>query len=144
MTNAKKTLDVEVAHTFTASAERVYRAWLDPLLVQKWFGPSLGETLPVEIDAKIGGKFRIVQVRDGESVGHSGEYIVLERPHHISFTWATDDDEGYSEVHVQISSVDGGSSVRLVHIIDEQWKEYVDKTRQAWAAMLTEIDTLLR
>lgn len=141
--DAQKTHDVEVEHQFDALAENVYDAWLDPNLAQQWFGPGLGETQPVQIDAKVGGKFRIVQIRDGQPVGHSGEYLVLERPTHLAFTWATDDDEGYDEVHVRIYPSDGRSSVRLVHTIDEQWKEYAGMVHQAWASMLREIDNLL-
>lgn len=143
MVNGKKTFDVEVTHTFTAPAERVYDAWLDPLLAQKWFGPGLGRTQPVEIDAKIGGKFRIVQIRDGEPVGHSGEYLVLERPRRLAFTWATDDDEGHDQVQIQITPSDDGSSVHLVHTMDEQWKEYADRVHQAWGSMLGEMENLL-
>lgn len=139
----KMTYNVEVKHVFQAPPGRVYDAWLDPELAQKWFGPGLGQTQPVEIDPRVGGTFRIVQTRDGQSVGHSGQYLALERPRHLAFTWATDDDEGHDEVRVDIESIDDGSSVRLVHAIDEQWKEIADQIRQAWASMLKEMDNLL-
>lgn len=143
MTTVKNIYDVEVVHTFNVPPEKVYDAWLDAKLAQKWFGPGLGQTQPVEIDAKVGGAFRIVQIRNGQAVGHSGEYLVLERPGHLAFTWATDDDEGHDEVNIHITPINTGSSVRLVHSIDEQWKEYADKIRHAWLSMMMEIDNLL-
>lgn len=143
MNPRRKTHNVEVEHTFAAPATRVYDAWLDSALVQRWFGPGLGETQPVHVDPKVGGTFRIVQIRDGQAVGHSGEYLLLERPSRLAFTWATDDDEGHDEVHVHIASGAHGSSVRLVHTIDEQWKEFAGRIRNAWMSMLREMDRLL-
>lgn len=143
MVNGADTHDVEVVHAFTAPPERVYGAWLDPDLTREWFGPGLGQTEPVEIDARVGGRFRIVQIRDGRPVGHSGEYLVLERPRHLAFTWATDDDAGRDEVHVHIARTEGGSSVRLVHTIDAKWESLSDRVGQAWTSMLREMDDLL-
>lgn len=143
MTHDKSAFNVEVVHAFNAPATRVYDAWLDQNLAQKWFGPGLGQTQPVEIDAKVGGMFRIVQIRDGQPVGHSGEYLILERPGQIAFTWATDDDDGYDEVRIYITPTENGSSVRLVHSIDEQWKEFSGRVHQAWASMLSEMDAIL-
>lgn len=144
MSNQKNIYAVEVTHIFNAPPSHVYDAWLNPDLVQKWFGPGLGQTQPVTIDAIPGGKFRIVQIRNNEPVGHSGEYLVLDRPSHIAFTWSTDDDDGHDDVHVYITALENGSSVRLVHRIDEQWKDFASKVQQAWASMLNEMDILLK
>ena len=144
MTDQSNTLDVKVEHLFAASPEQVYNAWLNPDLIRKWFGPGLGQTEPVEVDARVGGSFRIVQIRDGQPVGHSGEYLNLERPTHLAFTWATDDDDGYSTVSITIEPASDGSSVRLVHAVDAQWREYEDRIRYAWTSMMNEMDTITR
>jgi uncharacterized protein YndB with AHSA1/START domain len=144
MTEQARAHDVEILHTIDAPPVRVFDAWLDPALVQQWFGPGLGETQPVEIDARVGGSFRIVQIREGQGlVGHSGQYLALDRPGHLAFTWATDDDDGHDEVHVYIARSTHGSSVRLVHSVDERWKEYAERIRSSWSAMLGEMDALL-
>lgn len=135
--------DIEVEVVLTASDEQVYDAWLDPALTQQWFGPGRGETEAVEIDSRIGGKFRIVQVRDGVPVRHSGRYLVLERPTHLAFTWRVDTDEGYDEVHIYLTPTHDGTLVRLVHTIDAVWKEYADRIRESWESMLREMDHLL-
>lgn len=137
------TINVEVTHQYSTTPEKVFEAWHDPKLAQKWFGPGLGQTRPVQIESKVGGKFRIVQIRDGEPVGHSGEYLVLDKPRYIAFTWATDDDEGSDEVHVYITPSDGGSYVRLVHTMDEEWKEFTDRTKASWLSMMKKMDELL-
>jgi uncharacterized protein YndB with AHSA1/START domain len=143
MTDEKSTYDVVVTRTFIASPERVYDAWLDPSLIQEWFAPGLGQTQPVAVDPRVGGAFRIVQIRDGAPVGHSGEYLKLERPSDLAFTWAVDGVDDYSEVHVHIEPAAGGSSARLVHRVDAGWKDYADKIHHAWLSMMKEMDAIL-
>lgn len=142
MTNPKK-YNVKIEHTFSSAPGKVYDAWLDPSLARQWFGPGLGETQPVSINPKPGGKFRIVQIRDGNPAGHFGEYLILERPNRIAFSWLTDDEKSYSEVHIHISSNGQGSSVRLVHSIDEEWAGYAESIRNAWGSMMKEMDRLI-
>lgn len=77
-------------------------------------------------------------------MGHSGEYFTLGYPNHIAFSWSTDDDDSHNEVHIYITSSDDGSSVRLVHIIDEQWKYFSNKIYHAWASMLKEMQSILK
>jgi uncharacterized protein YndB with AHSA1/START domain len=143
MTGEQNLHDVVVPHAFSAAPERVFDAWLDPRLIQQWFGPGLGETQPVAVDPRVGGAFRIVQVRDGEPVGHTGKYLTLERPRELAFTWAVDGVEDYSEVRVRIEPAADGSSVRLVHRVDAEWKDYGDRIHHAWLSMMKEMDAIL-
>lgn len=90
MNERVRTVAVVVEQALAAPPAEVYDAWLDPACVRRWFGPGLGETQPVEIDAVVGGAFRIAQVRGGEVIGHAGRYLVLDRPSRLVFTWAVD------------------------------------------------------
>ncbi len=71
-----------VTRRFAAPPEAVYRAHIDPALVQKWMlGPD-GWTMPVcTSDAKPGGKIRY-EWSDGKGGGFylTGEFVALE-PH---------------------------------------------------------------
>jgi uncharacterized protein YndB with AHSA1/START domain len=73
---------VIVTRRFAAPPEAVYRAHIDPALVQKWMlGPD-GWTMPVcTSDAKPGGKIRY-EWSDGTGGGFylTGEFVALE-PH---------------------------------------------------------------
>jgi uncharacterized protein YndB with AHSA1/START domain len=85
------TLEIEgetlviVRRRFEASPEDVYRAHMDPALVQQWMLGPEGWTMPVCInEAKPGGKIRY-EWSDGTGGGFflTGEIVELDPPHRI-------------------------------------------------------------
>jgi uncharacterized protein YndB with AHSA1/START domain len=53
----------------------VYKAWSTPELVKRWWHANRGKVTVVEIDLRVGGKWRYVMVADdGMEVGFHGEY----------------------------------------------------------------------
>src|SRR5687767_10345011 len=72
---------VAVKHRFTASAERVYDAWLDPAKMRKFlYTTATGEIVRCDVDGRVGGKYAIIDRRNGEDVLHEGTYLELEHP----------------------------------------------------------------
>ena len=60
---------VVVTRSLEAGAERVFDAWVVPAVARKWlFATPTGVRVRVEIDARAGGKFEIVERRDGVEV----------------------------------------------------------------------------
>ena len=82
-------------HIFDARRERVFKAWTDPKLVQRWWGPH-GLTNPVcEIDARPGGAIRIhMQGPEGTIYPMIGVYKEVVEPERIVFTNTPLDDKG--------------------------------------------------
>ncbi|MEA3000492.1 MAG: two-component system, cell cycle response regulator DivK [Sphingomonadales bacterium] len=81
--------EVAVTRHFQAAAEAVFDAWLDPASAGAWlFATPDGESVRVEIDARIGGRYDIVERRGGEAVLHTGVYEAIERPGRLVFTLA--------------------------------------------------------
>jgi uncharacterized protein YndB with AHSA1/START domain len=67
-----------ITRQFDAPKELVYRAWTTPELVKRWWHANRGEITLVEIDLRVGGKWRQVMVTpDGFEVGFHGEYTDL-------------------------------------------------------------------
>lgn len=76
---------VVVTRRFEASPDAVYRAHMDPDLIQEWMLGPEGWTMPVCInEAKPGGKIRY-EWSDGKGGGFylTGEIIELDPPHRI-------------------------------------------------------------
>ena len=79
--------EVRVTRRFAASAETVFDAWLLERTVGEWlFATPDGEMQRVEIEPHVGGRFEIVERRDGEDVLHSGVYEEMARPLRLAFT----------------------------------------------------------
>ena len=77
--SAKVTLpaDDQILNTreFDAPRHLVYKAWTTPELVERWWTAKRGEATVMEIDLRVGGKWRYVMVADGGmEVGFHGEY----------------------------------------------------------------------
>ena len=78
MANAKTVDAVEVEVRIAASPETVFDFFTDPDKMIQWMGRS------AELDPRPGGGFRC-EIND-EAIA-SGEYVALEPPHRVVFTW---------------------------------------------------------
>jgi uncharacterized protein YndB with AHSA1/START domain len=138
MTGSADKVIVCVTHRFGASAERVYDAFLDPARAGKFlFATATGHIVRCEIDARVGGTFTIVDRRAGEDVAHTGQYVTLERPRLIVFTFSV---EKYSSerstVTIEIAPLRRGCELTLTHEMTAAAASYRDRTEDGWRAIL--------
>jgi uncharacterized protein YndB with AHSA1/START domain len=77
-----------VTREFDAPKHLVFRAWTTPELVRKWWHAGFGEVTVVEIDLRVGGKWRYVMVVDdgGIEVGFHGEYREIVPAERLVYT----------------------------------------------------------
>ena len=121
---------------FDASAERVFDAWLNPDTAGKWlFATPAGTMMRVEIDARVGGRFVIVEHRNGEDVEHVGEYLEIDRPRRLVFTFAVPKYSAqYTRVSIDIALVEDGCDLTLTH--EGVLSEWLARTEQGWSKIL--------
>ena len=138
-----KTVTVKVSRRFTASPERVFDAWLDPSKARLFlFATPTGKVVRADIDARVGGRFLIVDRRDGEDVAHEGEYLEIDRPRHIRFKfWVPKYSKHFSRVSIDIAIVDDGCELTLTH--EDVLPDYAEKTPKGWNMILDGLATLL-
>jgi uncharacterized protein YndB with AHSA1/START domain len=71
--DTSKPVELTMTRVFDAPRELVFKAWTDPKMMAKWWGPK-GVTNPTcEIDAKVGGKIRIVMLAGKELGSLAGQ-----------------------------------------------------------------------
>lgn len=90
-----------ITREFDAPRHLVYRAWTTPDLVKRWWHANRGEVTVVEIDLRVGGKWRQVMVTpDGTEVAFHGEYREIVPDERIIST------ETYEGVPPEVSEED--------------------------------------
>jgi uncharacterized protein YndB with AHSA1/START domain len=128
---------IVVSRRFDASPERVFDAWLDPARAARFlFATPTGEIVKVEIDAKVGGSFLIVDRRPeiGEAE-HFGRYVEIDRPRRLAFDFALSKDmTDATRVTIDIKPVGEGCELTLTH--EGVWQDYAKRTQGGWTTIL--------
>jgi uncharacterized protein YndB with AHSA1/START domain len=130
-----ETLTVTIERRIAAPPERVFDAWLDPAALGQWlFRTPAGVMERVEVDPRVGGRFRVDERRGGDVAEHHGEYVALDRPRRVAFDFWTSFSDERTRVTVTIEPDGDGSRLTLTH--DGVWADWQDKTRQGWTMIL--------
>jgi uncharacterized protein YndB with AHSA1/START domain len=134
---SRETIRLSVERRIAAPPEQVFDAWLDPKAVGRWlFATPDGTMEKVEIEPRVGGRFMIAERRGDELAEHFGEYVEIDRPRRLVFTFATSVEETPSRVTVTMEPDGEATRLTLVHEMDAKWADYADKTRQGWTMIV--------
>jgi uncharacterized protein YndB with AHSA1/START domain len=101
---------VEARMRLAAPPDTVFRYFTDPARYVRWQG------IRAELDPRPGGLFRVWM--DATTVA-SGEYVVVEEPHRLVFTWGWEGDAavppGSTTVEVMLDDDGDGTILSLRH-----------------------------
>jgi uncharacterized protein YndB with AHSA1/START domain len=85
--------DLTFERTFDAPRELVWKAFTDPTLVPRWWGPHGTTTKVAEMDVRPGGAWRYVSsAPDRDDVTFYGEYLEVDPPKGFKWTFMFDVD----------------------------------------------------
>ena len=132
-----------VERLFAASPQRVFDGWTDPAMIARWMtAPTEGsdEILHMEADVRPGGRFSFLVLRQGQEIDHIGEYLEVERPRRLVFTWGIkgQPSEG-SVVSIDIAQEGSGARLALSHAIPAAWADYRERTEMGWTRITDRI-----
>ena len=83
--------DLVFERTFDAPRELVWKAFMDPTLIPRWWGPLGTTATVVEMDVRVGGTWRYVSsAPDREDVAFFGEYLEIDPPKRFTWTFLFD------------------------------------------------------
>ena len=132
-------LTVSIKKTIHASIERVFDAWLDPIMLSRFMMPMPGmPESDVENDAREGGSFTIIMHAGDDKLPHTGKYLEISRPDKLVFTWESHCSVDNSIVTLKFTKIDDEkTNIFLTHVkfIDEEtrsdheggWSGILDK-----------------
>jgi uncharacterized protein YndB with AHSA1/START domain len=129
---------VRVTRRFDSTPERVFDAWLDPATAGRWlFATADGQMQRVQIEARVGGHYAIVERRPNGDAEHFGRYLEIDRPRRLVFTLAMEEDaEQGDRITVEIAADGDGSLLTLTHEMAPENAEYAKPAESGWTMVL--------
>jgi uncharacterized protein YndB with AHSA1/START domain len=133
---------VRLQRTIPAPPDQVYRAWLEPELMRRWFAPDSLTVTRVEVDERVGGHHRVWQAgAEGEVGGFDSELLELVPNERIVFLWRfvgperSADPALDSRLTITLREAPGGATaLTLVH-------ERLDAIEAAMPGMAENVET---
>ena len=134
MDAATETSVYERTLSIDARPETVWEFFVDPNKLMRWKG------INVDLDPQSGGTYRCEVIP-----GHTarGEFVELDKPNRLVFTWGWDGNEGVppgsSTIEVYLKAEGSGTSLRFVHK-DLPNAEAVESHRHGWDHYLPRLE----
>lgn len=127
-----------------APPSKVYSAWTDPKKMMQWMGPEGVEPLSADIDARVGGRYRLImRSPDGEQHDVGGTYREVVANERLVFTWAwRSTPERESLVTVMLRPDGDGTLLTLLHeqFFDEDAR---DRHHDGWTGAIDKLERLM-
>ena len=128
----RKTQEHTFERTYAAPIADVWRAWTEPELLQRWWGPAKTSVPECEVDLRVGGRIRIV-MEAGEAMGR---YAGTRWPLEGTFT---EIDEPHRLVYEATSWTEGEEDARIEHVNEVELSPRGDSTVVNLTIHVTEV-----
>ncbi|HEV8282866.1 MAG TPA: SRPBCC domain-containing protein [Chitinophagaceae bacterium] len=131
--------------------EMVFKAWTDPVQLEKWWGPK-GFTNPVcDVDASPGGNILIhMKAPDGVVYPMDGEFHEIVEPEKIVFTSSALDKNGnhlFEVLNTVTFTEENGKTKLKLHAavskITAESKPYLDGMNEGWSQSIDRLEELV-
>jgi uncharacterized protein YndB with AHSA1/START domain len=108
---------VALERVIAAPRSKLYRAWLDPAMLARWFGPDDFSVTVASVDERVGGVHQ-VEMLDPDGGHHIFDSVIEELvpDERIVFTFRFDPEAEETKLTLTFSDADrGGTLLRLDH-----------------------------
>lgn len=76
-----------ITRVFAAPADRVFRAWTRPELIERWWAGRRGRVTSTTVDLRVGGRWRyVMETHSGFEVAFHGEYLEVAEGVRLVYT----------------------------------------------------------
>ena len=127
-----------VERVLPAAPDEVFDAWTTPSRMAAWMSPV--GAAEAEVDLRLGGSFRVVMME--ARIEHTGEYLEIDPPRRLVFTWVSPFTGGESSVvTVELHPHEDGTRMVLTH--ERLPENVVDGHRDGWGTMIERLAGIL-
>ena len=155
--NNSSTTTLTMVRNFDVASDRVFDAWLNPEMMRKWFFTLEGTNQVAENKPQVGGTWEIIDRRDGKDYRAIGEYLEIDPPKKIVFTFEMPQfSETVDTITVELKELSQGCEMTFSQEIivphEENWttsdiekalEEYHDGSEHGWNLMFMGLKELL-
>jgi uncharacterized protein YndB with AHSA1/START domain len=125
---------IEIRRRLPAPVAEVFRWWTEADRLREWMSP-IG-TVEAEVDLRVGGALRIVMRGDGRVIEHVGEYLEIDPPRRLVFTWVSPF-TGAEPSLVTLELEPEGEDATHLHLVHSRLLESAATSHQdGWGGML--------
>ena len=137
---------VYISRTFQHPVEKVFEAFINPEWIKNWWGPLNVLTFNIEVDLKVGGKYKFgMQKQNGEIFHITGEYKDIIPNQLLIFSSSYENlpsPPPESTVIIKFKSLDTRTEVSLIQEFKVAPPDFENRTK-SWEMMLGRIEELL-
>ena len=116
--NQERSGVLELAWVLDAPRERIFSMLTEPTEVARWWGPHGFRTVVTELESSVGGGYRFaMQPPDGDLFHLSGEFLEVDPPGRLVFTFRWDEphpDDRETTVTLSLNAVGDTTEVLLM------------------------------
>lgn len=140
--------EIKMSRDFAAPRRLVHRAMSEPELIKKWQGNSCSPIVVVEVDFRVGGKYRYVyRTPDGNEFSFAGEYKEISEGRTVHTEHFNGMPDGATVTTTLVDNGDNTTSMTVVMAFaSQQIRDMVVQTgmEKGAAESYDNLDTLVR
>ena len=133
-----KPSSIYLTKTVNASNQQVFDQWLMPVFIGEWmFGPKVQQEQVVSLENKVrrGGEFAFKVIRKSTEIVHTGEYIELDVPNKLVFSWSDSLHRScMSQVTVLFQEANNKTRLKITIKLDPKLYNEKDSFKKQWSA----------
>ena len=135
-----------VQRVMPAAPEVVFDQWLDPESLADWMCPRPDRCVAITVEPQVGGSVRFDVDHSGTSVLITGQFVAIDRPHLLRFTWTNSDWADPTAVSiVNVAFEPFGDDQTLMSIEHSLLPaEDLDNFANGWAKVCDQLASFLR
>jgi uncharacterized protein YndB with AHSA1/START domain len=151
------TTTVRITRNFQVDAEKIFEAWITPELMKKWLFTMEHTNKVASSHPVVGGTWEIVDERDGKEYRAIGEYIQVDAPNKLVFTFKMPQfSETEDTLTVEVNPIETGTEMTFIQVInvphEAGWTQedinkaevdYNSQTEQGWGYMFDGLKQLV-
>jgi len=137
--------ELTIERNFNVPVERLFSAWCEPELIQKWFAPGNMSVPEAKADVREGGSYRIVMHDSDNGSDHivGGEYKKVINNKALVFTWQWEGNPVATQVALSFKALTDKTSELILKHTEFSDQEACDKHEMGWNGCLQNLPKAL-